>query len=204
MKRGFTLIEMLVVVGIIAILMGVGMATFSSSTKKAQRAQAQELVSNVATALEAVYQNAGAWPRRILAEGAKEGRLDEKVAYELASRNMMSLTYDSDKKETTGSDRFGIISPWAQKVIGRNVGKGLSKSTKVPSGGTIDDHVIRFAVDTDGDGFVDATVGGVSVRIRASAVAWCCGYDGKIEPYAESNIGRSDDVYSWSGQQVKK
>ena len=89
-------------------------------------------------------------------------------------------------------------------LIGRNVGKGLSKSTKVPSGGTIDDHVIRFAVDTDGDGFVDATVGGVSVRIRASAVAWCCGYDGKIEPYAESNIGRSDDVYSWSGQQVKK
>jgi len=204
MKRGFTLVEMLVVIGIIAILAGAGMASFSSATKKAQKAHAQELVANVATALEAVYQNEGAWPRRILANGAGEGKLDEEVSYELAVRNMMSLTYDKGKKKTTGADRFGVVSPWAQKVIGRKAGKGISKGSNVPTGGTIEKHVVRYAVDTEGEGFVNAVVGGVSVRIRGTAAAWCCGADGEIEPYSASAASRIDDVYSWSAQQVVK
>lgn len=215
MKRGFTLVEMLVVIGIIAILIGAGMTSFSTATKKAQKAHAQELVTSVATALEAVYQKEGAWPRKILANGSGEGKLDEDVAYELAVRNMMSLTYDTDKKKTTGSDRFGVVTPWAQKVIGRRAGTGISTGTAVPSGGTIEKHIIRYAVDTEGQGFVNAVVGGVTVRIRGTAVAWCCGADGEIEPYIASGGGgdkgesskgggRSDDVYSWSRQQVVK
>ena len=204
MKRGFTLVEMLVVIGIIAILAGAGMASFSSATKKAQKAHAQELVSNVATALEAVYQKEGSWPRRILANGSGEGELNDDVAYELAVRNMMSLTYDKSKKKTTGSDRFGVVSPWAQKVIGRKAGKGVSKGDKVPTGGTIEKHVVRYAVDTEGQGFVNAVVGGVSVRIRGTAAAWCCGADGEMEPYSASSASRVDDVYSWSAQQVVK
>ena len=58
---GFTLIEMLVVMGILAILIGAGMITFSAATKKAQQARAREVVSNVATALEAIYQREGAF-----------------------------------------------------------------------------------------------------------------------------------------------
>ena len=49
-RRGFTLIEILVVVGIIATLMGVMLASVSTFLKSADKARCQELVSNTATA----------------------------------------------------------------------------------------------------------------------------------------------------------
>ena len=86
MRRcGFTLVEMLVVVGIISVLIAVGVGTYSSVTKTAEKAKCQELVSNVATALTALYQQEGAWPRRIATQGATDGKLDKDVASALVA-----------------------------------------------------------------------------------------------------------------------
>ena len=199
MKKGFTLVEMLVVIGIIAILIGAGMTTFSAATRKAQQARAREVVSNVATALEAIYQREGSFPRRVLAEGANDGEMTPEVAYELAKRNAMTLTYNNGR--TVGADRCGILTPWGQDVVKRSK-SGVSDGTKVPSGGTIKDHRVHFAVDTDGRGYVNATVGGESVKVRGAAIAWCCGKDGKEYKYSEGL--RHDCSYSWSRQQVEK
>ncbi len=204
-RRGFTLIEMLVVIGIIAILAGAGMATFSSATGRAQKAKGQELVSNVATALTAIYQKDGCWPHRILAAGNGEGEITAEIAYDLAKKKVMALTTDpnnSSNHKTVGLDRLGVVSPWATAVIKR-AGKGtVSDTTKVPSGGTIHDHRLRFAVDTDGKGFVQANVGGETLTSRGPAAVWCCGMDGKIEKYSDGL--RKDDIYSWNKQQIKK
>ena len=220
-RSGFTLVEMLVVIGILAILIGIGVSSFSSSTKKAQRTRGQELVSNVATALEAVYQREGSWPRRILANGAKDGRLDENVAYELAKRNVLTLTYDKDTKKTTGLDRCGVVTPWALDTI-RNVGQSANSGTHVKTGGIVKDHILHYAVDTDGDGYVNASVGGVSVYIRGAAAVWSCGMaGGEISPYKAGGSssgsgsaganksgskggGSLSDIYSWTYDQVKK
>ena len=58
-RNAFTLVEMLVVIGIIAILTGASIGAFSKMTKTAERAKCQELVSNTATALTALYQQTG-------------------------------------------------------------------------------------------------------------------------------------------------
>lgn len=202
MKRGFSLVEMLVVVGIIAILIAASLGSYNVFVRKASRARCVELVSNVQTALEVVMQNEDAWPRPILAEGTSgEGQLTAKAGAALARRKALSLSYKSVKHadgtsgyELTGNDRLGIVSPWALDVIKRN--PNASDGTSVPSGGTIADHRLRFAVDDDYDGYTEVKTsasGKGSARVRASACVWCCGYDGKF--------GTQDDVYSWSKDQ---
>lgn len=204
MRGGFTLVEMLVVIGILAVLIGIGVNSFSSATKTAQKAKAQELVSNAATALEAIYQKEGVWPRRILAAGGSDGRLDENVSYELAKRKVLTLTYKDSEKKTTGLDRCGVVTPWAQDAL-KAAGVGGNSDTKIGRL-TVKEHVLHFAVDTDGDGIVDASVGGEGVRIRGSVAVWCIGQSGGNggNPWPYKTGLRKDDVYSWSDAQRVK
>ena len=209
MRRGFTLVEMLVVIGIIAILIGASFGSYNAFVKKASRARCAELVHDVQVAIVGVMQKDNAWPRGLLsAQGApSDGILDKKAGAALAKRNALSLTYrkrTDDNGNTTyelsGNDRCGVVTPWAADVIKRN--SNASESTAVPSGGTIADHQLHFAIDDDFDGRVNATVGGAGITVRASAIVWCCGANGKMEAYSKSGRG-SDDVYSWSADQVE-
>ena len=212
--KGFTLVEMLVVIGIIAILIGASLGGFSAMTKSAENAKCQELVANTATALTALFQQEGAWPKRLAQNGATEGKLDAKTAYALVAGKTKYLSLSATGGQLSGSDRFGIVSPWAQAKIKR-LGTGASESSIVSGSATIDDHVLRYALDLDGDGIIEgANVGGKSVDIRATAAVWCCGKDGVISPYpyggggsgGGANKGKSsrcDDVWSWTPGQTR-
>ena len=221
-KRGFTLVEMLVVIGIIAILVGASVAGFSSMTKSAEKAKAQELVDNVATALTALYQTEGNWPKRLAVNGASDGVLDKDAALPLAKGKYMSLTTDRPDQpeyatELRGADALGIVSPWAAKKI-KALGRKPQLSDKVNGEITIQDHLLHYALDLDGDGkILGAKVGDVSVDVRATAIVWCGGKDGVVDPYPYAGGGsnkskgrndktsgsRSDDVYSWTPAQTK-
>lgn len=194
---------MLVVMGILAILIGASIAGFSHATDKARSSLCQELVHNVATALEKVLQDEDGWPQRILQGASGEGKMTDEVGGELARRKVLSLTYrettnDKDEKvyKLVGLDQCGVVSPWARDVIKRLAAKGsVSLSARVPSGGKIDDHILRYAVDDDLDGIVNVNSQGGGVAVRASAAVWCCGKDGKF--------GTRDDIKSWSKGQEK-
>ena len=215
MKRAFTLIEMLVVIGIIAILIGASIGGYSAMVKSAERARCQELVANAAMALTALFQNEGSWPKVLAQNGATDGKLDEKTAYALVAngRSYFSLTKNTGGTGLGGHDRFGILTPWAQSVVKR-LGTAASTGSRVGSM-TVDDHILHYALDLDGDGrILGASVGGQSVDVRATAIVWCCGKDGVIDPYpysngrggkgASSKTGkRSDDVYSWTPAQTR-
>ncbi len=201
-KRGFTLVEMLVVVGIIATLMGVLLASVSKFVKTADKARCQELVSNTATALTALFQRNGAWPRVLISNHNSEMGLSATAAIPLAKGGYMSLGMNSDKDALGGRDRLGVLTPWGQAVV-KSKGKDAELSTKVPSGGTIADHVLRYALDLDGDGVIPGvSIGGDTVDIRATAAVWCCGKDGVIEAYSEGV--RKDDIYSWTVGQTRE
>ncbi len=212
MKKGFSLVEMLIVIGIIAILTGSSLAAFSTMTKRAQITKARELVLNTATALTALFQDKGYWPKSIF-EGETgsfgEMKLDGVAAVSLARNKLMSLssvkTEDSNgiaSYRLSGVDRCGIVDPWAMDAIKKVSSSSSARSLKVRTGGTVDDHVLRFAVDDDGDGITEVSVNGASLKVRATACVWSCGPDGVFQPY--SKAGRSDDVYSWTrGQEVR-
>ena len=192
----FTLVEMLVVIGIIAILMGASLAGYSKMTKSAERAKCQELVSNVSTALTALYQKEGAWPRRLASRAtSKNGELDEFAAIPLATGGYFSLSHSGTK--LIGADRFGILTPWAAAVVKKH-GTAAAKSDPVGTV-TVQDHILHYALDLEGRGVVEANVGGTTIKIRATAAVWCGGRDGVIDAYPS----RRDDVYSWTQGQTQ-
>ena len=207
MKKAFTLIEMLVVIGIIAVLTGAGLAGFSKMRATAERAKVQELVSNTATALSALYQKEGSWPKRLANPAAGgDGELGADAAAPLARGGYMSLSHESvssDGKQVrlTGLDKLGVVDPWAAAVIKRK-GSSASLGDKVPGAGTVQDHLLHYALDLDGDGITEANVGGESIKIRAAAVVWGAGKDGKMERYKDGL--KRDDVYSWAPGMVAK
>lgn len=185
MNKGFTLVEMLVVVGIIAIMTAASMVGYSSMIKTTERTRAQELVSNVATAMTALYQQEGYWPKRIISGMQGDCKLNENVIKPL--NGYISLN---------GYDRFGIVTPWAVTVI-KNRGNRTTLQTPV-GGKTIDDHILRYAVDDDGDGITElpSAYGEGGIRVRASACVWCCSKEGSFKT--------KDVIKSWTlDQQVR-
>lgn len=207
-SKGFTLIEMLVVLAIIGVLMGALLAGYGHVTRSAQKARAQELVSNVATALNVILMHNGVWPadrnNALKTFGGQDGNGKgclEDVALVFAGRGVLGVNASSGQLK--GVDRFGIVSPWAQNVIKRS--QNANANSPVPSGGTIRDHVVYFAIDDDLDGITEAKVCGEKIKVRANAIAWSAGADGKLgSSYHKRDKQNIDNVYSWSrGQEVK-
>jgi prepilin-type N-terminal cleavage/methylation domain-containing protein len=204
-KAGFTLMEMLVVIGIIATLMGVAVAGFGGMTKRAQRTKTQELVSNAATALTMIFQEKKSWPKPIV-EGMSQKRLTRDVcaAFVRHGKGLLGISYKNETGEdgvtrrvvdSQSVDRFGLIDPYAAAVVRRDANASLS--TRVSSGGTINDHILHYSVDLDGDGITEVVSGGRSMKVRATACVWSFGADGAESP----SRSRGDDVYSWRPDQ---
>lgn len=62
MKRGFSLVEMLVVVSIIAILAGVGLSVFTGSNKKAHDAKQKADIESIRSSLELYKADSNGYP----------------------------------------------------------------------------------------------------------------------------------------------
>ena len=187
MKKAFTLVELLVVIGIIAILMAVLMVAFRNAPEKALMQNCHELVKQTEVALTQGYDDHGAWPQVLRANSGKAKGLDETAAYPL--RDKMSLSADTGTKRLKGNDRFGIVTTWAARVI-KDQGSSCNENTVVSSvGGTIADHRLRYALSLDGHGTVkDVNVAGTveGVRdgqtkdVRAMVAVWCRGPKGQF------------------------
>ena len=231
-RTGFTLIEMMVVIGIIGILAAALTGGYSYMVKSAQRAKAVEAVSNARTALEALYiRKDGMWPTHILRARTHEGGyhvMDENVAKVLAQNDLLNVDCkkpdegqdpsDLGNYKLRGVDRCGIADPWGQDVLRRlgttsSDGNALLKK-EVSSGGRVEDHLIYFAVDQDEDGFVTKEEGAPVKKVRAKVITWCAGADGGLGNCSSDKAGKvtvngrvvsnGDNVYSWQRAQEER
>lgn len=214
-RRGLTMIELLVVVGIIMALSAVLLAGIGRVRKSAASAKAQDLVSNVATAMNQVLQAERNWPGYLIRASKGKHLVDEDACQPLISRNLFSLSYvkTSENGESRyrlkGVDRCGIVDPWAAQVLksqAPTMSGESAKRLKVPGGGTVEDHILRFAIDDDYDGICNVEIeGSKPLRVRASVAVWSCGQNGKFEDYGKAGrVEGSDDVYSWTPGQVER
>lgn len=190
LSQGFTLVEMLVVIAIIGILTGASLVGYSKMVDQAENTRAQELVSNVTTALTACYQKEGFWPQAILTGASGDHLLDEKAAFPLAKKGYLSLSIDSQEQVLSGYDKFGVVTPWATAVI-KSRGRKVNLSTTVRGKETIKDHILRYAVDDDEDGLVEIPTEVGGGRVRATACVWCVSKTGKpLTSWTKGQVAR--------------
>lgn len=213
-RNGFTLIEMLVVMGIIAVLSGALIVGMGRMRKTAQRSKAQETVANAAESLGVIFQTEMNWPKLLIDNNNKQ--LDARTSHVFVRHKLLGLSYDSQKFNAstrkgvislTGADRCGVVDPWAAAVLKRNKSSSEDSGLDLPvdTGKTVKDHILWYAIDLDGDGVTEANVNGATVKVRANACVWSAGADGVLGPYnGKRSKNSDDDVYSWArGQEVK-
>ena len=162
-KSGFTLIEMIAVLLILAILSAATTAGLSSAREKAWRTQAREICRNVCVAWNAYLLDARRFPKAIPGKGQKlEATYSNMMWIVDASKNEFQRIYleISDDEKTDGL-RDHWIDPKAS-------------DPKAEKG-----QLILFSLDTDYDNQVDNPYPNASdpplPKAKATSLAWSKG-----------------------------
>lgn len=216
-KGGFTLVELLIVIGIIGLLSTVLVVSFGRVRKVAMRNEAQKIVDQAKVSLEAVLLNTQSWPA-VLQNYMAQGFTKE-VCWYLQQKKMMDLTTKeilrvsstgaAMQKEVwewskTSLDRFGLLDPWGRNALKINV-NASDENAELGNGNTtkFKDHLLQYRLDLNGDGFIDSSdCRGCSMpvegmRVRAKVIVWSRGEDGLDDGENASRYPK-DDSLSWS------
>ena len=153
-EGGFTLIELMVVVLIIAILIAIAIPTFLGARRRAQDKQAQSNLRNALTAQKAYYVDNQAYAA-------------DDDATELAALQAIesSLSWDSVTAATRGVD---VVSPAAGGANAQNVVmQSNSASTRIFCLADI-----ATAIPDAGTWFANAASGGACPAVAAGMAGW--------------------------------
>ena len=205
-RDGFTLVELLVVIGMIGLLAGALIASFSHLKTSARQSQAQALVGEVATALTAYLDRYREWPDAL--KGRTE--MDEKACWVLQENKLLDVVVKkwnetSQKMEWEGPtgnslDRFGLLDPWGRAGLRRNPSIG-DAGAAIEGGTKLSDHRLQYRLDTNYDGVIDGSDDDPppkGLAVRASAIVWSRGPDGKDDFESSGKRYPLDDRLSWN------
>jgi prepilin-type N-terminal cleavage/methylation domain-containing protein len=194
---GFTLVEMLVVIGIMGIIAGSLLGTFGYVKTAAWQSRAQAQVSQAATALTIYLQNERSWPSELL----NTTEFDQDACWFLQENKVMDVT---PKKKILGTspqqwewneakgnstfDRWGYLNPWGRAYLRKfpNAKEAQVKKFR-----------LQYRLDKNFDGYVDASEGSPrGVKIRASVIVWSRGPDAE-DDFKNRKRYPYDDRLSW-------
>ena len=130
MKKGFTIVELMMVIGIIAVLMGIITTAASSSIKSSRSRKADVLCALVQTGLATYYEQKGEWPVTISTTGNKAdgaGNSKDPDSIELSGtqvRACVKALVDEAKKNNPMMDISGLFVSRGQGELNNRAAKG--------------------------------------------------------------------------------
>lgn len=213
LPSGFTLVEMLVVIGMIGILAATLIASFSNVKTAAKQSQSQSQVSEVATAFNLYLQQERQWPEAMLDDPQeldaarcaifqKLKLLDLTTWTNVPSISQKGVVGTDGTLNKNSPDRFGMLDPWGRAAMRKNPTMA-SANTSIEGGTKLSQHLIQYRLDKNYDGYVDSSEGAPKGRVRASVLVWSRGPDGK-DASTQAKRYPGDDRLSWSsGSAVK-
>ena len=95
MQKGFTLIELMIVVAIIGILAAVALPAYQDYTKRAHVSEGLSLAAGLKTAATEYYSSEGKWPANNAAAGAEATITGNAVSSITIDKNTITITYDT-------------------------------------------------------------------------------------------------------------
>ena len=105
-RRGFTLVEMLVVIAIIGLLVGLLMPALAAARERARRAKARAMCSQIETGWKAYLED----HRNFDAPGINDGDMDSGMVDILNANNDFSRHYMEFSQDEVD---YGMSDPWS-------------------------------------------------------------------------------------------
>lgn len=206
-STGFTLIEMLVVIGIIGILVSLLLPVLSAQKTKTKVVQAKVEMANLAASITGYYSMYGRWPTSVAPATGD-------ATFGMASDPDFpaSTIYDnSDVMIILGNVNVGVNLNSAKNPQRNNFLPNLKPAATTGSPGWGPDYIYRdpwgqpyiITLDLDGDdqcddGFYWSSGPGLYGRVRATVTIWSKGPDGTFDRLAAPGTGLNlKTIFSW-------
>ncbi len=185
---GFTLLESLVVVAILAILAAVTFVAIKTTRINKKKAKAREIAAKIVQACDAYYEDFGHFPP--FGEEPSETNNNQDAFFTVGGKNtifIQTLLGESDANDAPDT-RYLILDNAVDGKSGitrkRN---GEANNIRDPWGNT---YAIKL--DTNGDGKI--FIQKYNETVHANAVSYSNGPDGKSKPGTDEI---NDDIKSW-------
>src|SRR5262249_37360216 len=179
--RAFTLIELMVVIGIIVILISLAFPVFQSVLERAKKVQAKNDLTQIVTAANAFYTEYGRYPTTVVSGDASYGPggnpsdvlFNEPSAKTGVSFNTRLIQFISPPEDSTQSNPRGKI--------------GSDNQFHDPWGNA---YAIRIDADYDNQILnpYNPNAGAGPDKIRQGAIGWSVGKDTKLGNNGDNNF----------------
>jgi len=190
-EAGFTLLELLIVIGIIAVLLGLIFPVLQGVQDRAKKIQARNDLTQIVTAVNAFYTEYGRYP------------IDSSITTDAAATcgsggTSSKLLFDELRAKSISLNTRGIvfISP-AEDT------SQTSPTGKIGSDGQFyDPWASAYSIEMDADynnqiANPYGENGAGADPIRQGVIAWSFGKDKQIGNKGDQKFAHSDDVISW-------